>query len=234
VAPESPAVLEIARLLHDSPGVEFAGVLTHAGNSYHCSSVAEIKAVAEAERCGVVQAATRIRGAGLPCPTVSAGSTPTAIHAVDLTGVTEMRPGTYVFFDLAQVGMGSCQMDDLAVSVLATVIGRSHQSNSLLVDAGSLALSSDTSASEHFPGVGYGLVCDLAGRLLPGLRVTRINQEHGYVERETPIPPNAFPIGTRLRILPNHSCITAAMFNEYQVVDVGLEIVAIWPRARGW
>jgi D-serine deaminase-like pyridoxal phosphate-dependent protein len=238
--PESDGLLAVARAVHESPGLELLGVLTHAGHSYACASVEAVREVAEAERAGVVRAATRLREAGLPCPVVSAGSTPTAVHAASVAGVTEMRPGNYVFFDLAQVGLGSCTVDDVAVSVLASVIGRSREREELLLDAGTLALSADTSANARLPGVGYGVVCDRDGcllggaRLVPnaaftGARVTRVNQEHGFVAGAGPLP-----IGTRVRILPNHACITAAQYDAYHVVDGTGEIVALWPRARGW
>lgn len=234
VPPGSEALLEIARILHAAPRVRFEGVLTHAGHSYHCTNVADVARVAEEERRGVTLAAERLRAEGIACPTVSAGSTPTAVQAQSLAGVTEMRPGNYVFFDLAQVGLGSCQLGDIAVSVLASVIGHAPRFNRLLLDAGSLALSPDTSAAEHSPDVGFGLVLDAAGHLVQGLRVTRLNQEHGFVESEIPISFDRFPIGSRLRILPNHACITAAMHDVYHVVDGGDAVLAVWPRVNHW
>lgn len=241
VPPCSAELVEIARTLHASPGVVLDGVLTHAGHAYHCDTVAGVERVAEEERSGVVEAATRLRGAGLPCPVVSAGSTPTAVHAASLSGITEMRPGNFVFFDLAQVGLGSCSLQDVAVSVMASVVSR--RDGRVWVDAGSLALSADTSAGVRAPGVGYGVVCDLHGRplggatVVPGSRfagayIARVNQEHGLIETGGPLASLA--IGDRVRILPNHACITAAMFDEYHVVDGGLDILDLWPRVRGW
>jgi D-serine deaminase-like pyridoxal phosphate-dependent protein len=234
VEPDSPELLEIARIVHAAPRLHLDGVLTHAGHAYHCSDVAGVRAVAEAERRGVVAAAERLRKAGLPCPTVSAGSTPTAVHAESLQGVTEMRPGNYVFFDLAQVGLGSCRVEDVALTVLATVIGHSRRHGRILIDAGSLALSSDTSANEHTPGVGYGLVRDARGVAPGSLHVAHVNQEHGYVESPEPLPFDALPIGSRVRILPNHSCITAAMYDRYHVVDGSDEVVDTWERTNRW
>ena len=119
--PELPGLLEIARILHGTPGVELAGVMTHAGHSYHESTPDGIAAVAEQERQAIVGAAEKLRAAGIPCPIVSGGSTPTAIHSRDFTGITEMRPGVYVFNDLDQEFIGSCAPSDLALSVLASV-----------------------------------------------------------------------------------------------------------------
>jgi D-serine deaminase-like pyridoxal phosphate-dependent protein len=162
IAPDSAALLPIAAALH-GPGAELAGALAHAGHSYDAHSIEEIAAIAEAERAGVVTAAMRLREAGHPCPIVSVGSTPTALHAARLDGVTEMRPGNFVFFDLFQLGIESCAVDDIAVSVLASVTGHHRERNHILIDAGGLALSKDTGANKNRPGTGDGLVCLPAG-----------------------------------------------------------------------
>jgi D-serine deaminase-like pyridoxal phosphate-dependent protein len=239
IAPEAPELLPIAKALAD--GAEVVGVLAHAGHSYHCHSVDEVKDVAEEERAGSLAAAKRLRDAGFPCPTVSVGSTPTALHAERLDGVTEIRPGNYLFFDLFQVGVGSCAMEDLAVSVLASVISHHRPRNHLVIDAGALALSKDTGANEHRPGTGYGLICLPGGKVpLPGLAVLEVHQEHGLVahakglDAVSKLPFDRFPVGSRVRVLPNHVCMTAAMYDRYYVTDGGSEIVAEWDRINGW
>ena len=156
--PELPGLLDIARVLNDAPGVELAGVMTHAGHSYHESTPDGIAAVAEQERIAVVTAAEKIRAAGMACPIVSAGSTPTATWSRNYTGLTEMRPGVYVFNDLDQALIGSCGHEDIALSVLASVIGHYPHRNQLLIDAGALALSKDISAQEFQPSVGFGTI----------------------------------------------------------------------------
>lgn len=239
IAPDAPDLLAIAGALGD--GAELVGVLAHAGHSYECESVTEVKQIAEEERAGAVAAATRLRQAGFPCPVVSVGSTPTAIHADRLDGVTEMRPGNYVFFDLFQVGVGSCRMEDLAVSVLASIIGHHRPRNHLLIDAGGLALSKDVGANRHRPGTGYGTICLPLGKVpLPGLAVVDVHQEHGIVahakglDAVSPLPFDRFPIGSRVRVLPNHVCMTAAMYSRYHVTDGGADIVDEWDRVNGW
>ncbi len=233
VRPESEAVVEIGRVIHGSEHLRLEGVLTHAGHSYRAGSVAEVKAVAEEERSGLVLAAERLRQAGLPCPTVSGGSTPTAMHAENLEGVTEMRPGNYMFFDLDQVGLKSCTVDDVAVSVLATVIGHNRRSGTLLIDAGALALSKDMSANAHLPDAGYGWVFERLGRQRIGdLRVDEVHQEHGFVKGALPF--DALPIGSLVRVIPNHSCITCAMYDRYYVTEGGERITEVWPRINGW
>src|SRR4029453_15658214 len=151
----APRLLGVPPLLDGPPGVELAGVMTHAGHSYHESTPDGIAAVAEQERQAIVGAPGKLRAGGVPCPIVSGGSTPTAMHSRDFTGITEMRPGVYVFNDLDQEYIGSCAPSDLALSVLASVIGHYPHRNQVLVDAGALALSKDISAQEFKPQVGY-------------------------------------------------------------------------------
>ena len=239
VAPDAPELNEIAAGLRQ--GADLVGVLAHAGHSYHCHSVGEVKQIAEEERLGALEAALRLRESGFACPVVSVGSTPTAIHAERLDGVTEIRPGNFVFFDLFQAGVESCGMEDLAVSVLASVIGHHRGRNHFLIDAGGLALSKDTGANEHRPGTGYGLICLPGGKVpLPGLAVLDVHQEHGIVAHAkgldaiSPLPFDRFPVGNRVRVLPNHSCMTAAMYDRYYVTDGGTEIVDEWDRVNGW
>ena len=120
-------LLAIARTLHAVDSLR--GVMTHAGESYGCRSVQAIADMAEQERAAAVGCAEAIRAAGLPCPVVSVGSTPTAHFARNLDGVTEVRAGVYVFFDLVMAGLGVCAVDDIAATVLTTVIG--HQPDKL-------------------------------------------------------------------------------------------------------
>ncbi|MCH9019206.1 MAG: alanine racemase [Proteobacteria bacterium] len=236
VAPEDPALVEIARALAAGPNVEPVGVLTHAGHAYACSSVAGIEAVAEAERTAAVAAAGRLRDAGHRCPVVSVGSTPTALFGRSFEGVTEARPGVYVFFDLFQAGLGCCTADDIAISVLASVIGHRPGHGRLLIDAGSLALSQDRSTQSQPEDAGYGLVFDVSGRRrIADLRVARVNQEHGFVEAAGgAVPFDELPIGARVRVMPNHACMTAAAYDRYDVVDGGDEVVAVWDRVNRW
>lgn len=234
VAPDAASLLDIAAAISESPHLELEGVLTHGGHSYWCKSVDEVVHVAEQERAAAIGAAERLRAAGHACKTVSAGSTPTAVHAASFDGLTEIRPGVYVFFDLAQHGRGSCDVDDIAISVLAEVISHRPSHGRLLVDAGGLALSKDTSANERLPGTGYGWVCDpVTMERIGDLHVASADQEHGFVEG-TDVPFERLPVGSRVRILPNHACMTAAAYGEYQVVDGGTAVIDAWPRINGW
>ena len=234
VDPDDPELESIARVLQEAARLNFGGVLTHAGYAYHSKRIDQVKAIAEQERMGVVTAATRLREKGMPCPVVSVGSTPTALHAESFEGVTEVRAGTYMFNDLFQVGLHSCRMEDIAISVLATIVSHSPDQNHYLIDAGMLALSQDTSANEHWEQVGYGLVWDATGTLLENHYVADVHQEHGFVKSTRPIAFDRVPIGSRLRIVPNHACSTCAMFDEYHVADGGAEVAEVWGRTNGW
>ena len=216
-------------------GSKLAGVMTHAGHSYECRSIECVREVAERERLAVVTAAKRVRGAGLRCDVVSVGSTPTMTHAERLDGVTEGRPGVYMFQDLLQAEIGSCGKEDIALTVLASVIGRYPMENRFLVDAGGLALSKDRSTQATRHDRGYGEVWDLSGRARYGdCVIERAYQEHGVAVGSEPLPFEAIIVGARVRIAPNHACITAAGHDRYYVVDGGDEVVAEWDRVNGW
>ena len=234
--PDDPRILEIAEVLRDG-AVELRGVLTHAGESYACRGGEGLPEAAEAERAAAVKAAQLLRAHGHASPIVSVGSTPTAHFARDLSGVTEVRAGVFMFFDLVMHGIGVCAIDDIALSVLATVIGHKREKGWVLVDAGWMALSRDRGTARHPVDQGYGLVCSLGGDPYPDLIVVEASQEHGIVGvrpgSEARLPE--LPIGSRVRILPNHACATGAQHDRYHVVRSGSrKLEATWPRVRGW
>jgi D-serine deaminase-like pyridoxal phosphate-dependent protein len=231
-------LLTIGHAVQASPWLSLAGVLTHAGQSYDATSIEAIRGIAEDERAAVTLAASHLRAAGIDVPAVSVGSTPTAVHAASLTGVTEMRPGVYTLFDLAQVALGSCTVDDIAVSVLAIVIGHNPRSERILIDAGALALSKDLSGNKGERSVGYGLVCPVSGgQPIDKVYVTGVHQEHGFIAGPPPYDELAarHPVGSRVRILPNHACLTAAPYDGYHLVR-GRDtcVVGVWSKATGW
>lgn len=231
---ESPELIAVARAIDGAANAELCGVLTHGGHSYLAKDIEGIKQAAREEREAVVGAAERLRGAGLPCPIVSAGSTPTAVHGESYAGLTEMRPGVFVFFDIDQLAREVCGREDLALSVLASVIGHNRHVGQIILDAGALALSKDISANARWPQTGYGALCDPNSMApLPGLHVAKVSQEHGIVPVGDVALYDALPIGAKVRILPNHACITAAGYSRYHVVE-GTQIVDEWDRVNGW
>jgi D-serine deaminase-like pyridoxal phosphate-dependent protein len=165
---------------------------------------------------------------------VSVGSTPTAHFAAKLDGVTEVRAGVFVFFDLVMAGIGVCRVEDIALSVLATVNGHRADKGWTLIDAGWMALSRDRGTAKQPIDQGYGLVCDLDGRPIPDLIVADAHQEHGIIVHRSGGKAPALPVGTRVRILPNHACATGAQHGAYHVVEGGAAVTAEWPRFGGW
>jgi D-serine deaminase-like pyridoxal phosphate-dependent protein len=233
VKPDSDELIPLACALREA-GNTVAGVMTHAGESYNVRGDAALRAIAEQERAGAVRAATRLREAGFDAPVVSVGSTPTSHFAEKLDGVTEVRAGVFVFFDLVMAGIGVCKVEDIALSVLTTVNGRRNDKDWTLVDAGWMALSRDRGTAKQPLDQGYGLVCDLDGRPIPDLIVVDTHQEHGVIAHRSGGKAPALPVGTRLRIFPNHACATGAQHEGYNVVEGKREVLARWERFSGW
>nr|WP_277399344.1 DSD1 family PLP-dependent enzyme [Burkholderia sp. Ac-20384] len=235
IPPDADLLIDVGRALVDG-GMMLGGVLAHAGSSYEYDTPEALATIAEQERSRTVRAAERLRAAGLPCPVVSIGSTPTALAAEHLEGVTEVRAGVYVMFDLVMHNIGVCGLSDIALSVLTTVIGHQEEKGWAIVDAGWMAMSRDRGTQRQARDFGYGQVCTEHGDVLGDYVMSAANQEHGIVSRAG--SPDAgivqrFPIGTRLRILPNHACATGAQHPEYQAIaeDGGAQT---WPRFYGW
>jgi D-serine deaminase-like pyridoxal phosphate-dependent protein len=236
ILPGDPQLIAVAAALRDG-GVEMAGVLTHAGESYGLRTPEDLAAAAEQERAAAVAAAEALRAHGHECRIVSVGSTPTAHFARNLDGITEVRAGVYMFFDLVMHGIGVCSLDDIAASVLATVVGKKPEKDWILVDAGWMALSRDRGTSSQAVDQGYGVVCDIGGRPYPDLIVEQASQEHGIITLrpggEGPLPD--LPLGARVRILPNHACATASQHETYHVIGPNSSVIeARWARMRGW
>jgi D-serine deaminase-like pyridoxal phosphate-dependent protein len=224
VDPNDPDSVRLAMAMAQSPAVHFQGLLTHAGHSYNARVVEEIRRIAAEE----IESLSRFRALiGMDELTRSIGSTPTTAVVDTFADTDEVRPGNYVFFDAFQSTLGTCTRDDVAVSVLATVVGSYPERGQAIIDAGALALSKDISPEHLDPNFGYGLVCDLDLRPLPA-RLIALSQEHGKLA--TSVAP---PVGTRVRVIPNHSCLTAAMYDRYHVLDDG-EIIDEWRPVRGW
>ncbi|MCA1588804.1 MAG: alanine racemase [Acidobacteria bacterium] len=232
VAPETSDATEIPRQISNAKHVNLAGILTHAGHSYHAASKEEILKIARHERDCMVELAEKLRAESIEVPAVSIGSTPTITHIDHLEGIDEIRPGNYIFFDAFQATLGSCSFEDCALTVLASVVHRDRARKKIIVDAGAIALSKDRGAVDIDAACGYGRVLDLESEDI-GARIDSVSQEHGTFHVSDDEKFDKFKVGTRVRILANHSCLTAAQHSHYNVVENG-EIVDRWEILRGW
>jgi len=233
VEPHTAEAFEIPQKISDSSNLNFAGILTHAGHSYHADTPEKLLAVAQTERDLMRDLAEELRGKGLKVPTVSIGSTPTMSAIDNLEGITELRCGNYIFYDAFQATLGSCNVSDCALTVLAAVVHRDSTRQKIVVDAGAIALSKDRGAVEFDSACGYGRVYDLAGNDL-NLRVGSLSQEHGEISVADEKTFKNLKVGSRVRILANHSCLTALQHSHYHVLDGSGKIVDRWEINRGW
>jgi D-serine deaminase-like pyridoxal phosphate-dependent protein len=210
----------VARRVAQVPGLRLRGVFTHAGHAYAAKTPRAVRQVAKQEGERVARAAEALREAGLPTEEVSVGSTPTAARAMTVPGVTECRPGNYVFYDATQVSLGTCGPEDCALTVLATVVSVPAPDRAV-VDAGSKTLSSDPLRPR--PG-GYGQVIGRRGR------IDKLSEEHGVVAVDE---GESFRVGERVRILPNHACVVANLHDRL-IGTSGDRVEAVLPvAARG-
>jgi D-serine deaminase-like pyridoxal phosphate-dependent protein len=221
VDPTQPLAFELATRLSDSDTLQFDGLLTHSGHAYKATSLAHLRQVAEEERSVMSRFAGELRQRGLYVPAVSVGSTPAMSVVEDLQGVDEARPGNYVFFDKMQVDLGACQVTECAATVLASVVSSQPGADHCVVDAGALAMSKDAgSVEDDTVSMGRVFADYQSGTLRENTYLETLSQEHGHLSRN-------LPIGSRVRILPNHSCLTVACFDEC-VVARGEEVVDRW------
>jgi D-serine deaminase-like pyridoxal phosphate-dependent protein len=227
IDPESRHSVDAVRTIANLPGLRLCGLLSHAGHSYSATSERELRDIARRERDWLVDLAQR---AELDAPEISVGATPTARFSVELDGITEMRPGNYVYFDRTQVGLAAARVEDCALTVLARVVSRPAEDR-IILDCGSKTLSSD--AARGFRSApGYGAVfTDLeSDEIDDDLVIERLSEEHATVKttRRSALRP-----GDLVRVLPNHSCVVSNLVDAVQVVD-GLELLeTLTVAARG-
>ncbi|MEP7116410.1 MAG: alanine racemase, partial [Acidobacteriota bacterium] len=227
-----PFLREVAAM----PGLRLAGILSHAGHTYHAHSDAELAAMATAERDVMAAVANAARGDGIAIGEVSAGATPPARHSLRVARgtFTEYRPGNYAYFDRTMVGLGAAGRDDCALTVLATVVS-APTADRVVLDCGSKTLAAD-GARGFAAAPGHG---DVYRHLAPHegeepdahLHVERLSEEHATVR----VGPGAAPLkpGDRVRVLPNHACVVSNLVDEAWLVH-GLDVVNVLPiAARG-
>lgn len=205
-------VLALAQAIERAPGLEFAGLMEFGGQAYSACSEEGRRAIGEREAATILGVAERLAAIGLPPQIISTGSTP-SMPFVAQAGVTEARPGVYVFGDLKQADLGTLRREQCALTVLATVVSTPAPGRYIL-DSGTKALSSD-----HYATVTYGALKDY-----PEAVITRASEEHGIIEgADLPLR-----IGDKVEIIPNHACATCNMHDELYIVRGG-ELLDVWP-----
>ncbi len=239
VLPDAPELIPLATCINESPSLEFRGLLSFGGFGYKENSPEDIADTAALERTRILDAAERLENAGVQCPVISVGSTPHVLCARSFNGISEIRPGVYVFGDLMMKALGVYDYEDIAVTVQATVIGHNREQNRAYIDAGALALSQDQGFDRNgLPYAKYGLIRQNDSALPhPNIGVCDVNQEHGFVEclnEPYDFPFDEFPIGSIVHVIPNHACHTISGFDRYHVVDDIGQVIAEWPRTNGW
>ncbi len=217
VEPTNPEAIEIPRRISNASHLRFAGILTHAGHSYNCQTKPELLALAKHERDVMADFGEALR------------------KEDHLDGIDEVRPGNYIFFDAFQATLGSCSFDDCALTVLAAVVHRASgegDRRKVIIDAGAIALSKDRGPVGLNPDCGYGKVLDLSGKDL-NLTVSEMSREHGIIIAKDENIFDRLRVGSRVRVLANHSCLTAAQHSHYNVLECE-NIVDHWRIHTGW
>jgi D-serine deaminase-like pyridoxal phosphate-dependent protein len=242
---DDTAAVTLAQRIASLPGLHLMGILTHAGQAYDGPSDGEtetdaLRRVARHERDRMLSVASTLVEAedvGVTPETfeISVGSTPSmaAFENAERNGlrVTEIRPGNYVMHDAMQVALGAASLADCALTVLTTVISTQTKpdgTHHAFVDAGKKVFTTDTGHGTE----GYGIALADAATMQPhpGLRVDHLSEEHGWLTLE---PDVDLAVGNRLRIVPNHACVTVNNQTALHVVD-GTQVVDTWPvDARG-
>jgi D-serine deaminase-like pyridoxal phosphate-dependent protein len=210
------------------PGLRLRGLLSHAGHGYLASSEEQLCAVAQQEAETLAGIRDRTAKSGIALEEISVGATPTLRFSARQHGITELRPGNYVYFDRTQVALGAATLDDCALTVLATVVSK-PASDRIILDSGSKTLTNDQ-ARGITKATGYGAVLDANGRIDETLTVERLSEEHATVRVEgtTTLRP-----GDRVRIVPNHACVVSNLVDAVRLVEGDQVIDTLPVSARG-
>jgi D-serine deaminase-like pyridoxal phosphate-dependent protein len=216
------------------PGLRLRGLLSHAGHAYHAASEDQLRTVAKEEAETLAELRDQAARSGIALDEVSVGATPTLRFSAEQRGVTELRPGNYVYFDRTQVALGAAALDDCALTVMATVV--SKHPGRIILDCGSKTLSNDQARGISAAG-GYGAILagesdalDYAREIDEALTIERLSEEHATVRvtGATRLEP-----GDRVRVVPNHSCVVSNLVDVVRLVD-GDEVIDTLPvAARG-
>ncbi|MEX1130062.1 MAG: alanine racemase [Vicinamibacterales bacterium] len=232
IDPERADAVDVVARIADLPGLRFRGLLSHAGHGYGATSDEGVRAIAEAEARTLNGLAEALRVKGLEVAEISVGATPTLRHSLEQDGLTELRPGNYIYFDRTQVALGAADWDDCALTVLARVVAK-PAADRIILDSGSKTLTNDL-ARGFAPAPGYGAVLrSIGGGQAPdeSLTIERLSEEHANVR--VMAGAQALEPGDLVRIVPNHSCVVSNLVDAAWLVDGERAVERLEISARG-
>jgi D-serine deaminase-like pyridoxal phosphate-dependent protein len=223
LTPANPQLPVLAKTIAKTKWLNLEGLFTHAGQAYSAKSCEEIKAIAKTEANEILKAKDILLKSGIKLASISVGSTPTAKEVINNEGITEVRPGNYIFYDGIQKALRVATSEDCSLLVLATVISQPAKDR-IVCDAGSKALNLDKGAHSTSLITYFGEIQNIAGH------IERVSEEHGIItlEKEQDVE-----IGSALLILPNHACTVANLYEQYHLVKQDLSVQTMPISARG-
>jgi D-serine deaminase-like pyridoxal phosphate-dependent protein len=231
IDPESRGAAEIVARVAELPGLRFKGLLSHAGHAYGAGSESETAAIAASEARVLTNLAAEVARLGPRVEEISVGATPTARFSVQQNGITELRPGNYIYYDRTQVGLGAASWEDCALTVLARVVSR-PATDRVILDCGSKTLTTDQ-ARGFGSSPGFGVVFNDLDALQPddSLLVERLSEEHATV-RVLGAGCTLKP-GDLVRVLPNHACVVSNLVDSVWLVNGETVLDELPVSARG-
>jgi len=221
--PTEPQLLVLAKKIDQAKWLCLEGLFTHAGQAYSAKSFEQIKEIAKTEAIQILKARDILAENGIKLASISVGSTPTAKEVIKNKGVTEVRPGNYIFYDGIQKALDVATLDQCSLFVLATVISQPAK-NRIICDAGSKALNLDKGAHSASLINHFGEIQNIAGT------IERVSEEHGIIRLEK---EQKVKIGSPVLIIPNHACTVANLYEQYHLVREDLSVQTMPISARG-
>ena len=233
IDPQDGGALDFIRTVSAMPGLRLRGLLSHAGHGYHAASEDELGAIAAREAEILTTIKEEAARSGIAIDELSVGATPTFRFSVRARGLTELRPGNYVYFDRTQVALGAASFHDCALTVLATVVSK-PAANRIILDCGSKTLASDQARGlTSMSGYGAVMVEQDVGRVDERLAIERLSEEHATVRVTggTTLEP-----GDRVRVLPNHACVVSNLVDAVRLVegDRVIDTLPVAARGKSW
>lgn len=224
IVTDDPQLLKIAQYINETKWLNLEGVYTHAGQAYAAKSEADMQLIAQSEAQAVNDAKQLLKQNGIEIATTSVGSTPTAKKVMAIAGVSEARPGNYIFYDCIQQSLGTCSFNQCSLFVLATVTAQ-PAAKRIICDAGSKALNLDRGAHAVQLLSEYGTLLNISGH------IARVSEEHGIIELDKAEPVE---IGSPLLIIPNHACVVANLYDKYHLINEDKSVQTLPISARGF